>query len=112
VVGHVRQALQVTGKSIKRESDPYFILIGKQKSSSQSVQSQVVGEPLPTRPTVSITPPKIEVHPDEVVPPSVEQPMGDQPERVEEIQHEDFKPTPTVEQRRFSAPHSEWDPAR
>lgn len=88
------------------------MLIGQQKSPSRSVQSQVVGEPLPAQPAFSITPPRAEVHPEEGVPPPVESPMGDPPERVEEIQQEDFKPTPTVEQRRFSAPQSEWDPAR
>lgn len=59
-------------------------------------------------------PPRIEVEPP---PPegsatSIEQPMGDQPELVEEVQKEDFNPIPTVEQRRFSAPHTEWDPSR
>jgi glycogenin len=58
-----------------------------------------------------MTPPKTDVHSEDVAYP-VEAPMGDQPERVEEIQQVDFTPTPTVEQRRFSAPQSDWDPAR
>jgi glycogenin glucosyltransferase len=98
-----------------------FPLIGKQKTPSQTVQSQVIGEPLPTapsqpppssQPAFSFTPATTDVPSAENITTPVEPPMGDKPEVVEEIQHGDFKPTPTVEQRRFSAPHSDWNPAR
>ena len=42
----------------------------------------------------------------------VERPFGDQPTVEEQIQSNDYTPTPTQEQRRWSAPHAEWDPAR
>jgi hypothetical protein len=93
----------------------HFSLIGKQKTPSQTVQSQVIGEPLPTppnQPTFSFAPATTDVPPAENIAIPVEPPMGDKPEVVEEMQHADFKPTPTVVQRRFSAPHSDWDPAR
>lgn len=38
--------------------------------------------------------------------------MGDQAEPLEQMHSEDFEPTPTAEQRRFSAPHMEWDASR
>ena len=88
------------------------MLIGKQKSSSRAVQTHVVGEPLPSQPTFSFTPATTDVPSGEHVVPLVEQPISDQPERVEEIQQGDFTPTTTMEQRRFSAPQSDWDPAR
>lgn len=40
---------------------------------------------------------------------TVELPLGDAPTPVAQ-QH--FTPVPTVEQRRFSAPHVDWEPAR
>ena len=43
---------------------------------------------------------------------TAEQPLGDQPGQEEPALHQDFKPTDTVEVRRFSAPHVDWDPAR
>ena len=48
----------------------------------------------------------------EPVPTAIEQPMFDQIEAVGEPMHKDIMPTPTVEQRRFSAPQSEWDASR
>jgi hypothetical protein len=44
--------------------------------------------------------------------PVTEQPMGDQPTRTEQVLKGDFVPIPTVEVRRFSAPHVEWEPSR
>ncbi|KIW27380.1 hypothetical protein, variant 1 [Cladophialophora immunda] len=55
-------------------------------------------------------PPEIQVHhsqPGQTT--SVELPLGDAPTPKAAS---DFHPVPTVEQRRFSAPHAEWDPAR
>jgi len=40
---------------------------------------------------------------------TVELPLGDAPTPVAQ---QDFTPLPTVEQRRFSAPHVDWEPAR
>jgi hypothetical protein len=118
MVGHVRQALQDTGKYFRTEPQTHFPLIGKQKTPAQTVQSQVIGEPLPTplsqpsQPTFSFAPATTDEPSAENIAIPVEPPMGDKPEVVEEIQHKDFKPTPTVVQRRFSAPQSDWDPAR
>lgn len=44
--------------------------------------------------------------------PHSEQPMGDAPSPAERASENDIKPTPTVHQRRFSAPHVEWEPAK
>lgn len=41
-----------------------------------------------------------------------ERPFGDQPSLEERIEQENYQPIRTAEQRRFSAPHSEWEPAR
>jgi hypothetical protein len=55
-------------------------------------------------------PPQIQVHNNETNEISkVELPMGDAPTPKAA---QDFQPVPTVEQRRFSAPHTDWDPAR
>ncbi|KAL9062556.1 MAG: hypothetical protein Q9157_008819 [Trypethelium eluteriae] len=43
---------------------------------------------------------------------TTEQPFTDPGERVENIQQGAEQPVPTVEQRRFSAPYSEWDATR
>lgn len=40
---------------------------------------------------------------------TVELPLGDAPTPVVQ---QDFTPVPTVQQRRFSAPHVDWEPAR
>ena len=40
---------------------------------------------------------------------TVELPFGDAPTPQAP---QDFRPVPTAEQRRFSAPQAEWDPAR
>ena len=43
---------------------------------------------------------------------SMERPMGDQPGLAERINQADYKPTSTQEQRRWSAPQTEWEPTR
>lgn len=43
---------------------------------------------------------------------AMERPFGDQPALDEKIQQENYQPTSTQEQRRWSAPHAEWEPAR
>ena len=49
---------------------------------------------------------------EELAPATSEQPMGDAASPATNVVKEDFEPTPTVEQRRFSAPYAEWDPSR
>ena len=66
--------------------------------AAKTVPGYVFGEPMPVQ-----TPEIVEPGP------GPEPPMGDIPEPVHE---QDFTPTPTVEQRKFSAPQSDWDPAR
>ena len=45
--------------------------------------------------------------------PASEVPLSEKaPEQLESIEQGDITPTPTVEQRRFSAPLTDWDPAR
>lgn len=59
--------------------------------------------------------PSVVIHPPTGQPPEqpqAEAPLGDAPSPAQQVAQEDFKPTPTVEQRRFSAPHVEWEPAR
>lgn len=41
-----------------------------------------------------------------------EQPMGDAPDTAERAAENNFTPTPTVVQRKFSAPQIEWEPAK
>lgn len=41
-----------------------------------------------------------------------EQPMGDAPDATERAADNDFTPTPTVVQRKFSAPFVDWEPAK
>lgn len=43
---------------------------------------------------------------------SQERPFSDQPALDERLDRDNYQPTPTAEQRRFSAPHVEWEPAR
>lgn len=42
-------------------------------------------------------------------PATVELPLGDS---ITPVFQGDFTPVPTVEQRRFSAPHVDWEPSR
>ena len=58
-------------------------------------------------------PPGIHVHaPRDDHASSMERPMGDQPGLAERIEEGGYKPTSTQEQRRWSAPQSEWEPTR
>lgn len=67
--------------------------------SSQSNEQQT--------PSIVIQPP--ESHSDQ---PAMEAPMGDVPDSSEKVAEDDFKPVPTAQQRRFSAPHSDWEPSK
>jgi glycogenin len=59
------------------------------------------------------SPPSIVVQPPaSTEQPSTEAPMGDAPDASEKVAENDFTPTPTVQQRKFSAPHVEWEPAK
>ncbi|KAF2718294.1 glycosyltransferase family 8 protein [Polychaeton citri CBS 116435] len=50
--------------------------------------------------------------PPEALATTTEAPFTEPGERAEEIQHGNIEPTPTVQQRRFSAPMMEWDATR
>lgn len=69
-----------------------------QHQTSPSNQGQI---PLP--PEITVTDPESNQQV------TVELPLGDAPTPRAPS---DFRPVPTVEQRRFSAPHADWDPAR
>ncbi|EHY57073.1 glycogenin glucosyltransferase [Exophiala dermatitidis] len=71
---------------------------GSQPQPSSSHQGQV---PLPPEITIS--------HSDSHQTTTMELPLGDAPTPTG---RNDFNPTPTVEQRRFSAPQAEWQPTR
>ena len=43
---------------------------------------------------------------------AMERPMGDQPDLAERVGQENYQPTSTQEQRRWSAPYAEWEPTR
>ena len=46
-----------------------------------------------------------------VLAPTTEMPLTERPEgRAEVLEQGDITPVPTLEQRRFSAPLTEWDP--
>ena len=63
-------------------------------------------------PTVETQPPPQESQSYQQAPAPVEEPLGEQSGVVESIQQGESEPTPTVEQRRFSAPTVDWDAAR
>lgn len=90
---------------------------GQYQERPKTVQDYVKGEETVYLPGYSQAQPQaaptINVEePQEAPPTTIEQPMGDQPDTAEQVHQEAFEPAPTVEQRRFSAPHVEWDPAR
>jgi glycogenin len=90
---------------------------GQYQERPKAVQDYVKGEETVYLPGYSQAQPQeaptvyIE-EPQEAPATATEQPMGDQPDTTEQVHQEAFDPVPTVEQRRFSAPHVEWDPAR
>jgi glycogenin len=78
-----------------------------EKTTSYLGYSQAEPQPnQPPPPTIHVQPPP------EASVTTTEGAMGDQPEPVEQMDKEEFEPTPTAEQRRFSAPHMEWDASR
>ena len=83
---------------------------GQSSSGPKKVQDYVKGEEAMFSSGYSSSEPQ-EAPPHEEPRPA-EQPMGDAASPAEQVIQEDFKPTPTVEQRRFSAPHAEWEPTR
>lgn len=82
---------------------PGYDAVQQQQSQDASESQQA-----PT-PNIVVNVPSTEPHDHNV---ALEQPMGDAPTPAEQVIQEDFKPTPTAQQRRFSAPHVEWEPAR
>jgi len=86
-------------------------LIWLPASARPQSSSQHIHQPTPQ--SISQRPPVINLEPPpHDVPSTTEQPLGDQPSPAAQVQKEDFVPTPTVEQRRFSAPHVEWEPTK
>ena len=78
--------------------------------SHQQQQEQHQPPPQPHQaPEIVIEPPPPEVVRRESL---TEQPMGDAPDASERVAENDFTPTPTVVQRKFSAPFVDWEPAK
>jgi glycogenin len=88
------------------------------RTGSKRVQDYVRGEETIYLPGYSRPPqdaPAVVIHSPRDQPqeqPAAENPLGNAPSTTEQVAQPDFEPTPTVEQRRFSAPHSDWEPAR
>ncbi|PNS16017.1 Glycogenin-1 [Sphaceloma murrayae] len=73
---------------------------GEETSNDYGYSSASQAGPLHTAPPME--PPSI----------TVEAPPSDPPDYAEQVVHEHIEPTPTLEQRRFSAPYNEWDATR
>ena len=82
--------------------------------SSVQVPAPASDQFSPSAPAATQGPPIVIQPPPEqaLAQPPTEQPMGDRPDTAERAVENDFKPTPTVVQRRFSAPHAEWEPTK
>ena len=90
---------------------------GQYQERLKTVQGYVKGEETVYLPGYSQrqpqAPPRINIEePQEAPAVATEQPMDDQPDTAKQMQQEAIKLTPTVEQRKFSAPQVDWDPAR
>jgi lipopolysaccharide biosynthesis glycosyltransferase len=90
---------------------------GQYQERSKTVQDYVKGEETMYLPGYSQrqpeAPPRINIEePQEAPVVATEQPMDDQPETSKQVQQEATEPAPTIEQRKFSAPQVDWDPAR
>jgi hypothetical protein len=92
---------------------------GQGRDAPRTVQSYVTGENTTTYLGYSSAQPQPQGLPQiNIQPPpeasvtTTEGAMGDQPEPEEQMAQHDFEPTPTAEQRRFSAPQMEWDASR
>lgn len=91
---------------------------GSYAPSSTNVQSEVKGEssstdngyPATGYPPTSIPPPS--QSPPEASLTSTEAPLTESNEQIEQLEQGLIEPTPTVEQRKFSAPQMEWDATR
>ena len=93
----------VYDRHYRPQSSAYYS--GQSIKAPQIVQSHVKGEESNYVPGYS------SAHPP-VIPPPVEEPMGDTSSPGEKAAQDEIEPAPTVEQRRFSAPHSDWEPSR
>ena len=101
---------------------PTSVQISGQGRGASSVPHYVTGEAYSTTYGYSSQPPIIPAQHVSAEPASepgvasltsaAEQSIADQPGMVETIQRGEYEPTPTVEQRRFSAPMMEWDASR
>ncbi|KAF7506524.1 hypothetical protein GJ744_011670 [Endocarpon pusillum] len=94
---------------------------GRPRDTPRTVPNYVTGEKTTSYLGYSFSEPQpqhepapwIDVEPPPEAPATTtEEAMGDQPEPVEQIDKQDFEPTSTVEQRRFTAPQMEWDASR
>jgi glycogenin len=105
----------------RNQSSAYFS--GQSIKPSRKVQDYVHGEETRYEPGYSSaqsqsatgqqSAPSIVLHrPSDGEPPAMETPMGDAPSPAERTTDADFTPTPTVQQRKFSAPEVDWHPAR
>lgn len=95
---------------------------GRSQSATQKVQEYVRGEEARFPPGYSSSQPQpssqqstptIVVHGASASETSaMETPMGDAPSPAERTANEGYKPTPTAQQRKFSAPQIDWRPER
>lgn len=87
-----------------RGEEPRYEPEYQPRRQSHSGYSITQPKPQPA-PGIHFTAPTVDVG-------SQERPLSDQPSLEEKIEQESYQPTPTVEQRRWSAPRVEWEPAR
>lgn len=93
---------------------------GQSMNAPKKVQDYVQGEETRYNPGYSSTEPQQQQQTPSIVvqpprsteKPAMETPMGDAPDSTERAGSGRFKPTPTSQQRKFSAPHVEWEPAK
>jgi glycogenin len=102
-------------RNVPQQHDKYYRTSEKSATgaATRTVPQRVAGEQYLYQPTYpSMQPPATSVAEAEPEVTTTEAPMGDQLEPIEKVTKEDFEPTPTVQQRKFSAPQAEWDPSR
>lgn len=126
MVGRLRQTLPRTGRghilvvhmcTYAHGLQETIYYEGNWQEQPKKVQDYVSGEQTLYLPAYQAPPPVPQSTP--VGTPGVdgpaaaaEQPLGDHPTVEEQINKHEYEPTPTSEQRRWSAPHTDWEPAR
>lgn len=96
----------VRGEETRYESQPQAQPQPEERPRRLSNSGYSITEPRPQ------PPPGIHYNAQQADSGAQERPFGDQPSLEERIEQENYQPTRTIEQRRWSAPHSEWEPAR